>query len=169
MRPAVVALILMAVPLGLLALDPQRREHADEVRVPGTDITLKSDWQMLLYQDCRFAVPLSWQPDPDGAFSRAPDGTTIGLQVLTVANWPRHKADIREAYGRAAVVREDTDRRLWLELRKPPRIEHYMAVITGTTACVAMIELHDTSLLDRDGTLARIAGSIGLASEIGQR
>ena len=169
MRTAATALGAMILVIVTMSIGAQRREHADEVRVPGTDIMLKADWQLLLYGGCRFAVPFAWQADADGAFSRAPDGTTMALQVLSATNWSAHKADIRHAYGRNSIIHDDSNRRLWIETRQAPRVEHYIAVASGAKVCVAMIELHDASRADRDDTLKRIADSIGLAPEGGLR
>ena len=169
MRTAATAFGAMILVIVTTSVGAQRRAHADEVRLPGTDIMLKADWQLLLYGGCRFAVPLAWQADADGEFSRAPDGTTMALQVLSASNWSAHKADVRHAYGRDSIIHDDSDRRLWIETRKASRVEHYMAVVAGEKVCVAMIDLHDTSLADRGDTLKRIADGIGLAPEGGVR
>ena len=70
----------LALPLAVLAscgLAAQAPERPQEVEVPGLGIMLKAGWQLLFHDRCRFAVPVSWHPDPDEAFARAPDGSSI--------------------------------------------------------------------------------------------
>ena len=151
------------------AIDAQRRVQPDEVRVPGTGIMLKGGWQLLSYDGCRYAVPLSWQFDIDEAFARAPDGSTISVERLDVQSWSAHKASLRHIYRQGSVLHDDGDRRLWIEFRDGSRVVHHIAALTasnGSTVCTGVVDLAPRSTAQTDDTVSRIADSIGAASSL---
>ncbi len=148
-------LIVVVVPLARA----QQRSHTGEVRVPGTDVMLKRDWQLLTWDRCHVAVPFSWQAEPLEAFAHAPDGSSVSMQTLTVESWSSHKAGVRRAYGSASRIHEDSDRRLWLEATVADRTEHYVAVRAGSTVCAGSIDLRRGA--DDSDLVRSIADSIG--------
>ena len=160
MTSAGLAAVVLAV--AAYALGAQPPERSREVEVPGFGLMLKAGWQLLVREGCRFAVPLSWHPDADEAFVRAPDGTSLSVQMVKVVNWSSYKADLHSTYNRAK-VHEDTARRLWLELNDGPRVEHFIAVDDGATACAGWLETRSGATETPRDTVKRIADSIGLA------
>ena len=145
-----------------LSQAPRRRQ---EVRVPGIDISLKADWQLLFHEKCRYAVPLSWRVDPDAGFAVAPDGSNISVQMFTVTNWSIHKAQIKAAFGHVRVVHEDSDRRLWLEIGDKPRVQHYVDFANRLTVCSGLLEIRSATTPEAEDTTKRIAESIGPAPD----
>jgi len=59
----------------------QAPERPQEVEVPGLGIMLKAGWQLLFHDRCRFAVPVSWHPDPD-ELRRTPGPTKKNSQEI---------------------------------------------------------------------------------------
>lgn len=143
----------------------QAPERPREVEVPGIGIMLKAGWQLLFHDRCRFAVPVSWHPDPDEAFARAPDGSTFSIQLLKVTNWSAHKADMRGTLSHARVIHDESDRRLWLETGDPGWVRHYIAVADNGTVCAGWLELRTGSSWNTSETVKRVADSIGFAPE----
>jgi hypothetical protein len=139
-------------------------DRAQGVRVPGLDLVLKAGWQLLVHQHCRFAVPDTWHAAPDAAFAIAPDGSSVFLTVFTTTSWPAHKGLVKTSAGHVHAVREDSDRRLWLEIGENKRIEQYVEVAQGASVCAASIDVHVASGDARD-TVKRIVESIGPVPE----
>src|SRR5881296_1770705 len=69
------------------AVDAQRPERQQEVRVPGIGIMLRAGWQLLFHDGCRVAVPASWRADPDAGFVLGPVGDNLSVQRFTITNW----------------------------------------------------------------------------------
>jgi hypothetical protein len=143
-------------------VDAQRPERPQEVRVPGIDVALKPGWQLLMLGGCRFAVPPRWEATRDGSTTFSPDGNSLAVQMLNITNWSAHKAQIKALFGRLTVLHEDSDRRLWLEFDDDQRIEHYVDVVNGQTACTGFLDIRTASRLSVDD-VNRIAESIGPA------
>jgi hypothetical protein len=155
-----VATALSAAP----ALNARGLERAQGVRIPGLDLVLKAGWQLLVHQHCRFAVPDTWHASPDAAFAIAPDGSSVFMSVFTTTSWPAHKGLVKTSAGHLHAVREDSDRRLWLEIGENTRIEQYVEVAQGPSVCAASIEVHVTREDSRD-TVRGIVDSIGPVPE----
>jgi hypothetical protein len=85
--------------------------------------------------------------------------------MLKVASWSAHKADLRRMFGHAAVVYENSERRLWFEIDQAPRAQHYVAVAEGVSVCAAWIEMRSDRDSSARDTIKRIVESIGLAPE----
>jgi len=147
------------------AVDAQRPERQQEVRMPGIGIMLKAGWQLLFHDGCRMAVPGSWRADPDAGFVSGPDGDNLSVQTLTITNWSAHKARIKAAFGRMKVLHEDSDRRLWFEIGDTQRTQHYVDVANGLSACTGLLEIRTTTTRDAGDTATRIADSIGPAPD----
>jgi hypothetical protein len=158
-----VAGLVAAVAVTVRPVDTHGPQRQQEVRVPGIGIALKAGWRLALYDGCRFAVPASWRPDADGAFVFAPDGSNLSVRRLRITSWSAHKAQIKAAYGRVRVLHEDSDRRLWFEIGDEPRIQQYIDVANGLSACVGILEIHGATLSAEDAN--RIADSIGPAPD----
>jgi hypothetical protein len=154
------ALQLALLSCGVAAQAPARPQ---EVEVPGLGIMLKAGWQLLFHDRCRFAVPVSWHPDPDEAFARAPDGSSISMQMQNMTNWSGYKADIRRMYGGAKLY-EDSSRRLWFAIHDGSRMQHYVAVVEAKSVCVGWLELH-TGASSAPDLVKRIVDSIGPAPD----
>ena len=142
---------------------PQGPERPQEVEVPGLGIMLKAGWQLLFHDRCRFAVPVSWHPDPDEAFARAPDGSSISIQMQRMTDWSAYKSDIRRMYAGAKLY-DDSSRRLWFAIREGSRQQHYIAVVETKNVCVGWLELRASASTTPD-LVKRIADSIGPAPE----
>jgi hypothetical protein len=156
----------LAVSLALLAscaLAAQAPERPQEVEVPGLGIMLKAGWQLLFHDRCRFAVPVSWHPDPDEAFARAPDGSSISIQMQRMTNWSAYKADMRRMYT-GATLYDDSSRRLWFAVHEGPHMQHYVAVVEAKNVCVGWLNLHAGASTAPD-VVKRIADSIGPAPD----
>jgi len=156
----------LALPLVALAccgLAAQAPERPQEVEVPGLGIMLKAGWQLLFHDRCRFAVPVSWHPDPDETFARAPDGSSITIEMQKMTNWSAYKADIRRMYAGAKLY-EDSSRRLWFAIHDGSRMQHYVAVVDAKNVCVGWLELHAGAWTTPD-LVKRIADSIGPAPD----
>jgi hypothetical protein len=145
------------------AVDGQGPVRQQEVRVPGTDVMLKAGWRLLFDKQCRFAVPVSWHQVGDSNLLTAPDGSSLTVGVLQGVSWSTHKAQIRAAYVHLKVVHEDSDHRFWFEIGDAPRVQHYIAIITGSTICTGLLDVRSNTMPDRDDTIRRIADSIGPA------
>jgi hypothetical protein len=166
-KEGAMALILVAVvatTVTVPAVSAQRAGRPQEVRLPGLG-SPKADWQLLSYDGCRFAVPGSWHADADGSLATAPDGSNISIRMFRVTSWSAHKAQIRAAFGRVQAVHEDSDRRLWLEIRDQRRIQHYIDVANGLSVCSGLLEVRPGSTPDWEDIVKRIADSIGPARE----
>jgi hypothetical protein len=143
------------------SLAAQRPESNREARPPGLDPPLLPGWQLLTYNRCRIAVPAAWHSESDGSLLLSTDGSSISMRMARMSDWTAHKAQIKAAFGQVNVVHEDDDQRIWLEIGANPRIQHYVAVPSGTNAvCSAILQLRpSTSTVD--DTVRRIAQSIG--------
>ncbi len=160
--PILVA-IFVAVVATARPVDAQRPERQQEVRVPGVGIMLRAGWQLLFHDGCRFAVPVSWRPDADGGLVFAPDGSNLSVRMLRIVSWSMHKAQIRAAFVHLKVVHEDSDHRFWFEIGDEQRIQHYIAVSNGSSACVGLLEIRVTTTSNAEDTTNRIAESVGPA------
>jgi hypothetical protein len=142
----------------------QRPERQQEVHMPGIDVVLKAGWQLLIQGGCRFAVPGSWQTTAgrSAAFSR--DGNNLSVRMMPIANWSAHKAQMKATFGRVNVLHEDSDRRLWFEFGDQRRIEHYIEVANGLSACIGLLDIRAATTLSADDA-NRIADSIGPAPD----
>jgi len=154
---------LVAVAVMARAVDAQRPEQKQEIRVPGTRIMLKAGWQLLFHDGCRFAVPGSWRPDVDGGLVSAPDGSNLSVRMFRITSWSAHKAHIRAAFGQVKVLHEDSDRRLWFEIGDKQRTKHYIEVANGLSVCDGLMEIRTTTTPDAEETANRIGDSIGPA------
>ena len=150
----------MLLALAVWLLGPQKPERRPEVAIPGVDISLKAGWQLLFHDGCRVAVPLSWRADADGSFAAAADGSAISIREVPIANWSAHKAQMRRAVGAGKVVREDSDRRLWLERASPTAVEHYIDVPVGPAICSGLLEVRRETPLE-ESTVRTIVESVG--------
>jgi hypothetical protein len=158
------ALLVGAVVVGP-ALDAQKPERQQEVKIPGIDISLRAGWQLLFHEGCRFAVPVSWHADADGSLAMAPDGSYVSVRMFKITSWSAHKAQIKAAFGHVNVVHEDSERRLWFEIGDTARVQHYIDVPNGLSVCSALLEIRGATTSDADDTRKRIAVSIGPAPE----
>jgi hypothetical protein len=82
--------------------------------------------------------------------------------MFRIKSWSDHKAQIKRAFGRVNVVHEDSDRRLWFEIGDTPRVQHFIDVANGLTACNGLLEIRAATTLTAEDT-NRIADSIGPA------
>ena len=146
-------------------IDAQGAHLKQEAEVPGQDLWLKSGWQVLFHQSCRFAVPVSWRAEAEGSLATAPDGSNISVRMFKITSWSAHKLLIKRAFGRVNVVHEDSERRLWFEIGEKPHVQHYVDVVNGLSVCVALFEIRPTTTPDADDTTRRIAESIRQAPE----
>ncbi len=153
------------VPVGVGAQKPER---TGKVPPPGVDASLRVGWQLLFHEGCRFAVPASWQTDADRSLATAPDGSNISVRVFRIADWSAHRAHMRAAFGPVNVVHEDSERRLWLEIGNPQRIQHYVDVPNGLSVCSALLEIRTATTPGAEDTTRRIVESLGAAPP-GQR
>jgi len=161
----VVAFALLVAAVVGPAVDAQKPERKQEVKVPGLDVPLKAGWQLLFYKGCRFAVPVSWHTNVDASLVLAPDGSNVSVRMFKVASWSTHKAQIKAAFGRVDVVNEDSERRLWFEIGDKGRVQHYIDVPNGLTVCSALLEIRAATTPDAEDTTRRIADSLGPAPE----
>jgi hypothetical protein len=168
-RPRTVCALTMSAALvttaGRQALDAQKPERHHEIRIPGTDISLRPGWQLLVHDRCRFTVPESWQPNADATLAMAPDGSTISVRALSVTSWSAHRHEVRASFGRAWAVHEDSDRRLWLEIGDTSRMQHYIDVPNGLSVCSVLLDLRAGATTDPEDVARRIAESVGPAPE----
>jgi hypothetical protein len=134
-------------------------------RVSHAGATLPAGWRLLVSDGCRFAVPASWHPSADQSEASAPEGAgNVSIRRMQMVDWPRHKAQIRAAFGHVNVLHEDSDRRFWFEIGDEQRITHYVAVHDGSSSCIALVQAHPTSTLMSRETTNRIIDSIRPAS-----
>jgi hypothetical protein len=157
-----VAALLVAMAVVGQVSEAQRPERQQEVQVPGVGFALRAGWQLLFYDGCRFAVPVSWRPNPDNSQVFAPDGSSLAVRMLHVPSWSMHKSRIGAAFGHMRTVHEDSDRRLWIESGGDKRSQHYIAVANGSSACGGLLEIR-TSTPHAEETTNIIAHSIGAA------
>jgi hypothetical protein len=142
------------------AIDAQRPERPQEVRVPGSGIVLHAGWQLLTRDRCRFTVPREWRPDAGHAFAFAPDGSSLSVTTIGIANWAQQRARMLSVFGPVTLVHEDSARRLWFEFGGPQRHQHYVSVIAGeSAACVGIVETR-TFTSEAVETATRIADSL---------
>ncbi len=160
-RLAALIVCLIGASTGGSTLAAQRPERQQEVKVPGTNISLRVGWLLLFREGCRFAVPGSWHPNDDASLVIAPDGSNISVRAFRVTSWSAHKAQIKAAFGSVKVVHEDSDLRLWFEIGEKTRIQHYVDVLNGPTVCSALLEIHVPTMPDAADTLNRIVASVG--------
>lgn len=121
------------------AQGPQRQRA---VRIPGTDIMLDGGWQLLWTADgrCNYAVPASWRVSADGRSATQLDGAVmVTVSAIGAASSSAHRAAVKAAM-RAATVREDTPRRLWIEGIDGPWAWQHVSVNDGARVCAADIE-----------------------------
>jgi hypothetical protein len=71
---------------------------------------------------------------------------------------------MREAFGQVRVLHENSARRLWFEIGDQQRTQHFIDVVTGLNACVALLEIRTATMLNAD-VVNRIADSIGSAPD----
>jgi hypothetical protein len=133
-------------------IDAQRPERAQDGRVPARGILLKARWQWRSYDGCQFAVPGSWHAAPDGSSTVAPDGSNLTVRMFRIKSWSDHKAQIKRAFGRVNVVHEDSDRRLWFEIGDTPRVQHFIEIVNGLTACNGLLEIRAATTLTAQDT-----------------
>lgn len=160
-----VAAALVAAPFAGRALDAQRPERQQEVRIPGIDISLKAGWRLLIHSGCRFAVPESWGMNGDASLALAPDGSSLSVRIFGITSWSAHKAQIRAALGPVTIVHEDSEHRLWVEIGAKPRVQHYIDVANGLSVCSGLLEIRPTATPNAKDITKRIADSIGPAPE----
>ena len=156
-KATAVAMLIGAI--GICA-HAQRPERQQELVVPGLGVHLRAGWRLLLRDPCRYAVPAAWQPAPDHAQAFAPDGSSLSLWALHVPNWASHTSRLKAVFGPASRVREENDARLWIELTSRDRMEEYIAVTDGVTACAVLLEIRPSTPNPSD-TIAAIAESLG--------
>jgi hypothetical protein len=159
---AVVLAGLVALPASVWSRQAQKPGGKPEVRLPGTDLALKSGWRLLFHDGCRFAVPESWLPTADGSSVVAPGGSNLSVRQFRLSSWAIHKSHIRAAYGHVTVLHEDSDRRLWFEIGIQPRVQHYVDVVNGLSSCVGLLEIRGPTTITADD-VNRIVDSIGAA------
>jgi hypothetical protein len=133
-----------------------------DVRVPGTTVVLRAGWKFLAYSGCGCVVPVSWRLSFEEPLALGPDGSSLSIRQETIASWSGYKERIRQSYGHLNVVHEDTERRLWFEIGDEAHIEHYVAVTSGPTVCVGVLDVHPHSMSGAPETVDAIARSIGL-------
>jgi hypothetical protein len=136
---ALFTLLTLCVAPNGFAQGPQRQRA---VRVPGTDIMLDGGWQLLWTADrrCSYAVPASWRVSADGRSTAQPDGAVrVTVSAIDAASSSAHRAAVKAAM-RAATVREDTPRRLWVEGMDGPWAWQHVSVDDGARVCSADIE-----------------------------
>jgi hypothetical protein len=141
-------------------LDAQRPARPLDLQAPGGGIVLKAGWQLLVHDECRFAVPPTWRASGDG--SLAPDGSNFSVGTFKIKSWSAHKAQIRAAFGRVNVVHEDNDRRLWFEIGDKQRTQHVIDVASGSSACLGILEIRPTATLNAEDVKS-VVDSIGPA------
>jgi hypothetical protein len=143
---------------------PRQALLHNDVRVPGLDAVLKAGWRFLDYHGCRIEVPDTWMSTRDAALIFGPDGSTVSTAILRFDSWPAHAREVRSAFAPPTIVRETTDRRLWLETRRAHTIEHYVDVSTPTGSCVAVIAIPREAPLSADDLQTLIDG-VGAAPD----
>lgn len=147
-------------------VDAKRPERQQDVRISGTEVSLKEGWQLLeLPGGCRFAVPGSWRANPDASAVVGRDGSSLSVRIFKITSWSAHKAQIKAAFGRVNVVHEDSERRLWLEIGDKARVQHYIDVWDGSHVCSALLQIRAPTTPDVDQITKRIADSLGAAPE----
>jgi hypothetical protein len=144
----------------------QQLERPQELRLPGSDVTLRVDWQLRFHDGCHFAVPASWPPSVDRGLIRSRDGAlTLVVAAVPLATWSGHKTQIlSQMHG--AVVQEDTDTRFRLQVDNGHRIFEYMAVRDGAIACTGQIEVDVASAARFKETTDRILESVGPSASL---
>jgi hypothetical protein len=144
----------------------QRLERPHELRLPGTNVTLRADWQLLFHDGCHFAVPASWPPTADHTLTRSLDGAlTLVVATVPLVNWSAHKAQVRAAIHSGA-VQEDTDSRFRFQAESGHRLLEYVAVRNGATACTGQIEIDAVSAGRFRDTMNRILESVGPSADL---
>ena len=137
------------------------------IRVPGTDVVLAEGWS-LIYTDgaassCMYAVPVFWVVSPSGWWAYEPGGAvSIAIAALDAAQWASHRAAVQAAMP-AAMSREDTPRRMWLEQVNGAHTWQHVAERDAAHVCAATIE---TTRTDRSRQVMRtIASTVHVAQE----
>jgi len=153
--------VLVIVEQSGTQLNAQGPERQHEVKIPGLDLSLKAGWKLLVYRECRFAVPASWRANQDADLVTAPDGSNFSIRTFKLPSWSAHKSQILTAFGHVRVLHENSDHRLWFEIGDPPRIQHFIEILMGASVCSGLLEVRGTALTFDDVT--RIADSIGPA------
>jgi hypothetical protein len=109
------------------------------VTIPGTDIAMRRGWRLSITGACRSAVPVEWHHESD-AFFWSPSGWRLTIASVHVSSWERHKADVRRAVVGLVAIRDDSERRLWIESRHAIRLEEHVAVNAGDHVCVGILD-----------------------------
>jgi hypothetical protein len=156
-RSTAVAMLIGAICVCAQAQRPERRQ---DLFLPGLGVHLRGGWLLLFRDSCRYAVPMSWRPRPDNTQAFAPDGSSLSLWALHVGNWSAHKSRLKGVFGPTSRVREETDARLWIEVRSPSGLEDYIAVTDGPMTCAVLLEIRSSTPNPAD-TIAAIADSLG--------
>ena len=144
----------------------QRLERPQELRLPGSDVTLRVDWQLLFHEECHFAVPKSWLPTVDHSLTRSRDGAlTLVVARVPFETWSGHKAQILATLP-SAVVEENTDSRFRLHVEDGQRLLGYVAVHDGAAACTGEIEVNKASAAKFSETMNRILESVGPSANL---
>lgn len=146
----VLVMLLFVFVLWIRGTNAQRPERQHEFRLPRSGVVLKEGWQLLIYDGCRFPVPEHWQPNVTATFVLAPDGSSVSIGRLRTMNWFVHKAQLKAAFPQLSVVHEDSDLRLWFEVRDGQRVHHYIDVLTGQSVCSAHLDIHSTTMPNAD-------------------
>src|SRR5262249_30607135 len=142
--------LLMLTILLTASVLTQAPVRPQELRLPGLDYVLRTGWQLILREGCRFAVPGSWHAAKDGALVLSADGSYLSTATAHFASWIAHKSQVRAAFGAVRAVHEDSDRRLWLEIGDAHASQHYVDVSIGGGACIAILDLPRTTTLTGD-------------------
>jgi len=157
--------ILAATLLAIAAaqLTAQRPERQQELLVPGTGATVKAGWRLFVRDECRFAVPVSWVAAAGLQVVLAPEGAaSLSVSTLRSVPWSLHKARTL-AWLVHPEVREDSTRRLWLEMDDGFRTTHYVSIPNGSDVCSGVLEILTTSAHSVTAMIDTIAHSIGPA------
>jgi hypothetical protein len=153
---------MCAVGGGLLGA--QQKPPTRDVRVPGTAVVLKPGWKFVAYAGCGCAIPILWQPSFEEPLVFAPDGSSLSIRKQTIASWSEYVRQARRNYV-AAVVHEESSHRLWFEISDEARIQHVIAVPSGATACVGILDVAARASADDAELIKQIAQSLGIVSE----
>src|SRR6516162_8350527 len=95
-------LLSLAIVIALACAVGQRRE----VTIPGTDLSVRPGWLLLVRDGCRFSIPLDWKDGPPEDAIEGPHGATLIIQRLRFGDWPAHVARVRAVVTTDAVIRD---------------------------------------------------------------
>jgi hypothetical protein len=122
---------------------------------------MRRGWRLSITGACRSAVPVDWHHERGGFFWSA-SGWRLTVASMNVASWEQHKAEARRALVGTVVVREDSERRLWIASRTASTVEHYVAVNTSGHVCVGVVEVPADETVAHD-VVEAIVDSVGPA------